>query len=688
MVMSGKARRPGAWIGAAACAVFMNIAHAQATPAAEAKAPSAVPVTRQPLERFARRPMLTNVSLSPDGRRIAALMNLDDRTLLITRAVTGGDVKVLLSTDNSEFNFAWINWVGNDRVVTSVRFASRRYFMGTVETRLLSIKADGSGLVNLVRNAPRAGSTTVITQQIQDRVVDWMPRDGKHILLALADAERVLPAVYKVNVETGARQMVKAPERDVYEWVTDAQHRVRVGVRRTDDGLYEVRGSDPDGKNWRTLWSYKDFKDEVDPLGFGVDPQELFVRADHEGRMAVFSVRLDDPALTRRLRLAHAERDIDGSLLVSPASGDALGMRGSGVEDADGEGRAEVWSPPWRELLRAIDKGLPDRRNRLVDVSLDEQLYVLHSSGNGKPPEYYLGDRRTGEAALLGETYPDLDPSRLVGKHAVAIQARDGLQLNAFLTLPHGRQRGDGRGALPMVLLPHGGPHSRDGDEFDTWTEFLADRGYAVLQVNFRGSSGYGHEFESAGLRRWGLEMQDDLSDAVQWAVTQSLADGARVCIVGASYGGYAALMGVVKTPEAYRCAVSFAGVSDLIDLVSHSSQYVGGRQRAEMSIGKAWGDRERLRDTSPALQAARIQAPVLLVHGTSDRIVPVEQSQDMAKALRRAGKSYRYIEQEGGDHWLSRFQHRLEFFRALESFLDHHLKPAAAAATGASPGG
>lgn len=638
---------------------------------------------RRPVEYFARVPHLSRVALSPDGKQIAALLNREDRTVLITRPVAGGSPRGVLETDNQKFHFNWIRWVSNERLLVSFRYAARRDFVGTVETRLVSVKAEGGGLVNLVQNRPQPGSLSgnVRSQQIQDQVIDWLPGDGRHVLLQLNEPGRPLPGVYKVNVETGASHMVKAPERDVHWWFTDAQHRVRVGIRLLDDGGgWEVLGSDPDGRNWRKLWAFDKLEESVWPLGFGRDPQELYVRADHEGRMAVFSVRLDAPGLPRTLRLAHPHRDTDGSLIRAPATGEVIGLRIDETESDGGEARSEWWADDWRAQMLAIDRALPGRSNRLLGMSDDEQGYLVYSSGNRQPGGFYAGDRATGQLAFLGSTHPDLANAALAGKRAVSIKARDGLTLNAYLTLPSGQSpAGDAKQPLPFVLLPHGGPHSRDDVDFDPWTEFLADRGYAVLQVNFRGSSGYGHEFRLAGLKRWGLEMQDDLTDAVAWAVEQGVADPKRVCIVGASYGGYAALMGAVKTPDLYRCAVSFAGVSDLPDLIEFESDYLGGRQAAERTIGRLWADRAQLRATSPARQAERIRAPVLLVHGTVDRRVPVDQSETMASALRRAGKPHRYIELEGGDHHLSRHSHRVSFFRALESFLDEHLKPAAA---------
>ncbi|MFN7723585.1 MAG: alpha/beta hydrolase family protein [Rubrivivax sp.] len=633
---------------------------------------------RQPLQHFARLPQFERASLSPDGQKLVALLNEGDRTAVVLRPVQadqGGRSRVLAVSDNQKFHFKWVRWVGNDRVLASLRFPARRGFVETTETRLLSLPLDGGEPLQLSFGAASAG----LRQQFQDEVIDWLPGDGRHVLLQLTEGDVPEPAVVRLNVYDGRRQIVHSPEKGVWHWVTDAQHRVRVGLRiSADEQRAEVIAREPDGKAWRTLWQFNDRDEGVWPLGFGPDPQRLYVRAPHQGRLAVFVVQLDDPALPRSLLHAHPVHDVDGALLLEPSSGEVLGLRqgGSETDPAGEDARAELWSPAWRAQMQALDSALPGWSMRLLELSHDGQRYLAYGSGNGRPGRYFVGDRRSGQLQVVADTHPELAPERLAGKQTAQVKARDGLPLPVYLTLPRGRSLGDDGPALPLVLFPHGGPASRDDADFDPWAEFLADRGYAVLQVNFRGSDGYGLAFSRAGLKRWGLEMQDDLADGVAWAQQQGLGRDGRVCVVGGSYGGYAALMGLVKTPGLYRCAVSFAGVTDLLALIDHESDYIGGRSAAVRTLGDPAFDGPRLKATSPALQASAMRAPVLLVYGSADRVVPVAQSRAMARALKRAGKAHRYVELEGGDHFLSRQQHRLAFFAELEAFLDQQLQP------------
>jgi dipeptidyl aminopeptidase/acylaminoacyl peptidase len=645
------------------------LAIAAATPGVWAQTSEETPVPLIPMQAFARRPAISQVQLSPDGQHIAALLNIEDETFLVTRSLNGQTkLTSLLKTDNQRFHFRWIFWVGNERILTSVRFVSSRYQVQTGETRLLSVPRDGSEHALLSQERDQGGFLGRTALQFQDRVIDWMRDDGRHVMLALGEGSQALPAVYKVDVYSGERRIVQTPLRDVRDWMTDQAHRVRICIARVD-GEVQIRER-PVGGEWRTLWRFARLSDaECWPIGFGRNPQELWVQAWHEGHLAVFTVDLADPALPRTLRVARPSVDVAARLMRSN-TGEVLGLQAGFLNGVDGQ-RTEIWDADLKALAQSLDQKLPERFNFFRSFSRDEQRYVLYSSGNAKPGAYYVGDRGTGRLSAIAETYPELQGKALVGKRQVRIVARDGLPLNAFVTVPRGRE---GKGPLPMVLLAHGASQVSEHGDFDPWTEMLANRGYLVLQVNFRGSSGSGLAHEMAGVQRWGLEMQDDLSDAVQWAVQQQLADAKRVAIVGGSYGGYAALMGAVKTPTTFRCAASFAGVTDLRDLIAFRGLFIGGAQDAESRIGKYWSDRQRLKDTSPLEQVARIQVPVLLVHGTADVVVPVAQSQDMASALKRAGKAVRYIEQKDGDHNLSRYSHRLEFFTALEGFLTEHL--------------
>jgi dipeptidyl aminopeptidase/acylaminoacyl peptidase len=288
------------------------------------------------------------------------------------------------------------------------------------------------------------------------------------------------------------------------------------------------------------------------------------------------------------------------------------------------------------------------------------------------PPVHYLVDFERKAADIVGEAYPGLEGARLGAVRSLSYLARDGTPIPAYLTLPPGATP---RG-LPLVVLPHGGPEDRDLGGFDWWAQFLATRGYAVLQPQFRGSTGFGREHRLAGYRQWGGRMQDDVSDGVRHLVATGVADPNRVCIVGASYGGYAALAGAAFTPELYRCAVSVNGVSDLPSMLADVAR-VSGRTSNRLAY---WKDHigvasdPDVAGRSPARAAAAVRAPVLLLHGTDDTVVLPAQSQKMAAALAAAGKPHRLTLLPGEDHWLSNGATRTRVLEEIERFLGEHL--------------
>ena len=637
---------------------------------------------RLPVEAFAAPPLVQRATLSPDGQKVAMLVNNQGTSMILVQDLGPPGKRVsIMSSDNREYSFRWLRWVGNDRLLVATMFPSKRRIMwdsnvggvATYETRLLSAKADGSKVINLMKPNSFQGE---LQPQYQDQVLDFEPDNGKHVLLALSDPPKgnmektsfnLGPAVVSLDVESGTRSHIFNSRDNFRSWMVDRSHQVRLGVYQ-DKTLVEIHACDPDGKNWRKLWSYQALsKDRLSPLGFGKDANELYLLADHEGRRALFSVDLRDPTLQRTLKLADRHRDMEGSLVYSRKTGEVVGLTGSGEVD---KAQDAYWDKDKRELVSFIDSALPNRFNRIVSMSDDESRYIVYSSNAQTPGEFYLGDERTNSMVLFASRHPGLNSKDMVTKQGFKIKARDGLELPAFLSLPQGMEPKN----LPTVLLVHGGPQSHDDASFSTWVQFLVNRGYAVLQVNFRGSTGYGSELMQAGLRRWGMEVQDDLSDATQWAVARGTSDPRRVCIVGASFGGYAALMGVAKSSDLYRCAVSFAGVSDLAETLQDTEIYRDLREVAAIQIGSREKDTDQLRATSPRYLASQIKVPVLLVHGTEDRSVPFYQAELMDQALSAAGKTYRFVKQERGDHYLSRYEHSLQFFTELESFLAQNI--------------
>jgi dipeptidyl aminopeptidase/acylaminoacyl peptidase len=321
-----------------------------------------------------------------------------------------------------------------------------------------------------------------------------------------------------------------------------------------------------------------------------------------------------------------------------------------------------------RNLLLAFD----ELDARISDWSTDFTKILVNTSGSGDSGSYYLVDMLKANAKLVGHERPAIPPEAVGPVSRIEYVASDGLQLDAILTLPPGREPSD----LPLVVLPHGGPHSHDDEHFDWWAQAFASRGYAVLQPNFRGSTNRGEEFVRAGYGEWGRKMQSDLSDGIVHLAGEGVIDPERVCIVGASYGGYAALVGVTLQEGIYRCAVAVTPVTDL-DLHFRLEKRLSSRSRMiRVSLDEEFGKQRNFDAISPRQQAARASAPILLIHGRDDTVVAFRQSTRMADALKDAGKPYRLVELEGEDHWLSKSETRKRMVAESIAFVTQHNPP------------
>lgn len=632
-----------------------------------ASSPSAA-VLKPPLAAFSQLPSFQRIRLSPSGNRIVYIKNVpspQNVASLNFYDLTTGKMTPILSSDNKKISIRWYRWASEDVLLMSISDEQESGRNKFLDTRLYSIdlSKEEFELKLLVRPdfSLRNDLRNYWDPQFKDKVVDFLPNDPDHILMAIDFDIPHQPAVYKVNIHNGKNQRLLRSKLNVRHWITDQQHVVRIAAGRDyDTGEYRYSYAKEKGSGFKTLFKYNALKDKpIEVLGFDLDPNILFYTQYKGDKQALY--KMDLTTKESNLLLAHDNYDVDGSIIYSKTTGEAIGLT-----DAHSPYGRFYFDNKHYAFHRQLDQAIPDASNFIHSQNEDGTKYILRSESDNSPSFYYIGDKKEGSLSGLLNSYPKLEGVRLPKHQKITYTTRDDLKVEALLTLPL-----FGEAPYPTVVHPHGGPGSRDVKGFDSYVSFMASRGYAVIRPNFRGSTGYGHEFAEAQKGRWGLEMQDDITDATQHLIGQGIADKSKVCIVGASYGGYAAMMATVKTPELYACAVSFAGVSDLQALRKSKSEYFTGSVFIDAQLGKRSSD---LASRSPINFVEKIKTPLLIIHGAEDRTVPVEQSREFVEELQGAGKTFKYVESKLGDHHLKLAEQRHEFFVELDGFLGTYL--------------
>lgn len=622
-------------------------------------------------EDFSKLPDANRLVLSPDGKKLASIVRLDAEgvhgSAVQVTDLASKKINYALFSDNSKFFLNWIQWKDNTTLLAGAFTPSERdtYIMAqrihfkTRDFHLMIINTETDQVT--VPFTPTFLSRYKILPSNRDDVIDPLRNDPDHILMLMPGLNNGFPqepVVYKVNIKTQKASLFHPAQKSVYGWGTDQQHKVRVTSEMRDD-LFSTNVRDADSDKWRNLWPYKIFsEDRVEPLGFDQDPNIFYVRAYHQKRMAIFKVNLKDPELKRELVVADPKYDVLGELVYSPVSRKAIGV--SALE----EGGTHFFDKDLQALQQKIDKAIPNNRNHIYSITDDMQKFLVFSTSSTDSGTYYLGQVNPVKLDAVAYKYNKLTPEFMSKSERIEYKSRDGLTIEAFLTLP----KDAGGKKLPTLMFPHGGPIARDNDDFDYWTQFFVNKGYAVLQMNFRGSNGQGIELRNAGLKNWGKEMQDDVEDGARHLIAKGIADPQAIGIVGASYGGYASLMGAVKTPDFYRCAISVNGVSNVYDLVKSNRAFWRRYNIVDEQIGN---DNATLKAISPVNFADKIKAPVLLVHGTDDRQVEIKHSYEMRDALQKAKKDVTFIELPSEDHFLLNEKNRIDAFRAMDTFLD-----------------
>ncbi|MCX8477589.1 MAG: S9 family peptidase [Sphingomonas sp.] len=632
------------------------------SPAAAQQAPASAPVqtaaAKPPAaELFATKPFLSTLSLSPEGTRIAAVEASGASTRLVVFQSTGDDRKPHYYEFGGQ-SIARIEWAGPDRLLVTTAVSIN--FLG------IQISATRLSLIDLQSHARR--DLDPENKSLFGGYVLYTDPKGEWLLLAVPKSASGSPLVKRIDLATGAATVVEKARPDVWNWFADSMGVVRAGIGYDENRWtmwYRDRPEAPLAKVRSP--NFKGIVGAVDTVYFfpGEDAGAIVTNAKSD-RFAAYRFDFRTGEIGDVI-YGHPQVDVT-DIVAHPVT-----RKISGVSYEDERAHIAWLDPAMQAIQQRLDKAFPGADTMVIDRTIDGKRLLVWSGSGSDPGTYYLFDVPARRMEPIVKPYEKLLDVRLAPVAPIRYPARDGLSIPGYLTLPPGSS---GR-ALPLVVMPHGGPFVRDSWRYDPYVQFLASRGYAVLQPNFRGSTGYGKYFVEQGHGQWGRKMQDDVDDGVDWLIRQGTVDPARVCIMGASYGGYVALWGVIRNPEKYRCAISLSGVSDLPGMLKHDRRMFGAPRYFRQWEKKVRGEEETdLKALSPLAQAERVTVPVFIAHGELDTNVPVEQAHKMVKALAaRKGASSEVIsafyKDEG--HGLDNPANFTDFLTRLEAFLTKH---------------
>ncbi|MBO9621505.1 MAG: S9 family peptidase [Sphingomonas sp.] len=627
-------------------------AAALAAPPSTAHEPDPVALTVPTAADLGAVASLTSPILSPDGKLVVAMGVEKGKPVVRLMAASAHPGAPHNFSIPEKYKVNWVRWAGSKKLLVSM----------ATPTRLLGEEARMTRVALLDFGT---GKTSFVGPREQGLIGDdliHVDREGKFVLLSTQPSIYEYPSVFRVDLDTGKSERIVRAQEHVWSWYADNSGVVRAGI-----GV--------DGKKWWLLYrtaADQEFKrikrtrddgtdvDKFIPLD-GSD-QGFAVAAGATGRFGLYRYDFLADRVGEQL-YENPSVDIDDFDLLPDG-------KVAGVYYTDDKPEVAWIDPQLKALQGRIDRALPGKVNRVVSTSRDKMRLLVWSSAADDPGIFYFYDRATREMSPFAAPHEALFDKRLAAMEPVRYKARDGLEIRAYLTLPPGRSDKN----LPLIVMPHGGPFARDAWGFDPWVQYLASKGYAVLQPNFRGSTGFGKSFVEKGYGAWGRAMQDDIDDGVKWLAGRGTADAKRVCIMGASFGGYAAMWAAVRNPDLYRCAISLAGISDVGSMLRYDRKSFSAPRYARDWQSKVQGDKGfELDQISPIKSVDKLGVPILIAHGDEDDNVPLYQSRRLHEALEKLGRPHEYVVYKGEGHGFADPDNATDFLSRVGKFLDTH---------------
>jgi dipeptidyl aminopeptidase/acylaminoacyl peptidase len=664
---------------------------------------SSLAVEEFPVEHFFKDPAMLGPQLSPDGQYLAALtpLNINKETLsrckkksrrkpkegvvdicnlsrrnIVVFKLSDPDIDCqngiiskcsrIRVTQLRGQNVASFFWANNDRIIFTTGGDQLNGITGAIDSiGIYAVNKDGKEPMQLVKPEDALTNQKVIRTE----VLNLLPFEPENILVARNDRKRYYLDVYKMNVYTGKFRRILTPPGPVMGWGVDNDGVVRLAAMQDENSLsYEtqVMYREDEESEWTEIDRFEGLQNGWGLMGFTENNEKLYVTSNLG--QDTYSVSLFDPQ-TGEMEDVFANEGTDVNYLGFTPTGEPVTII---YNDIDTKPQRHYINNRWKNLIEGFKQAIGVDYVGISSMSEYGEKMILSINSDINPGEYYLYDSNKNNIVYLGSTRPWIDPKTMSKMKPITYEARDGETIFAFLTIPIDSDGKD----LPLIINPHGGPFGvQDQWRFNPETQFFANQGYAVMQINFRGSGGYGKRFEKIGYKRWGLEMQDDISDGVQWAIDQGIADSEHVCIYGASYGGYATMAGITLTPELYRCAVNYVGIWDLKMLYEQNGRWVERMDRwFKNHVIDPKEDIDQLEKTSPKFHIDKIKAPLFIVHGRRDYNVRIEQAETLMDALDKKDIPYEVLIKREEGHGFVLEENRIELYSRMKTFFNKNL--------------
>ncbi|GJM10927.1 MAG: peptidase [Lysobacteraceae bacterium] len=595
----------------------------------------------------------TQMSLSPNGRYLAALAPANGRRNIAIVDLEDPS-KSGFATGLNKTDIAGYTWATNDRLVFTVDADGNEAF------GLFAVNRDGKKMRTLIEPGAGRGAglpSATILDRLQDK--------PDQILVSYDKRKLGSPDVYIVELNKKGQKIVARNPGDVVGWATDHDGKVRLAVAQ--DGLdTEIRYRATEDSEWIALEKFSFDDPQLQPLGFDYDNKTLFMSSTR-GRDTAAIYRYN-PETREFGEMVFGRDDVDhGGLVMSDKQEKLMGV----TYNTD-RVHVDWFDAEMAETYAGLEQAFAGLQVNIPSQTEDEMKWIVTASSDTDPGSFYLFDREAGELKFLASRAGWLDPKKMSPMKPISYTSRDGMTIHGYLTLP---ANSDGKN-LPLIVNPHGGPFGvRDNWGFNPEHQFFASLGYAVLQVNFRGSGGYGSNFQRAGYKQWGRNMQHDVTDGVMWAVEEGIVDKDRVCIYGGSYGGYATMAGMTFTPDLYQCGVNYVGVTSVPLLFKTlPKRWELARANFAMQVGDPETEMEFLEEISPVNHVDKIQAPIFIVHGSNDPRVDFEHAEMLKDEMESHDKDYEWMVKHNEGHGFRKEENRIELYTRMGEFFAAHI--------------